>query len=267
MPPRCGTDARRPFPPGTPCPCGRGRAPGAAGLALEDRLDGVAEAPVGSGWRRHRAAKALEVGRGPARRPRSTPALRVAPAVEVDEALEVGEEGRLGGRDGGAAGAPSSAVDRRGPVGGAGMAPSRSSVWRWTRQQTDPSISGRRDRDYPPRTVRVIEIRLLEGPNVYRPVPAVKVEVAVGRRRLPGTAARTPRGCHALVRLAAARSRPRVAGRRRPPRRLVAAPPSEIDEGSAGPWRGPSLRRTQGTGSSPVPGAGRNVPGSIAEAS
>ncbi len=33
---------------------------------------------------------------------------------------------------------------------------------------------------YPPRTVRLVEIRLLEGPNLYRLEPAVKVEVAVG---------------------------------------------------------------------------------------
>ncbi len=32
---------------------------------------------------------------------------------------------------------------------------------------------------YPPRTVRLVEIRLLEGPNLYRLEPAVKVEVAV----------------------------------------------------------------------------------------
>jgi cyanophycin synthetase len=31
--------------------------------------------------------------------------------------------------------------------------------------------------------VRLIEIRLLEGPNLYRLVPVVKVEVAIGRRR------------------------------------------------------------------------------------
>jgi len=36
---------------------------------------------------------------------------------------------------------------------------------------------------YPRRTVRLVEIRLLEGPNVYRLVPVVKVEVAVGRAR------------------------------------------------------------------------------------
>jgi len=29
----------------------------------------------------------------------------------------------------------------------------------------------------------LIEIRLLEGPNVYRLEPVVKVEVAIGRRR------------------------------------------------------------------------------------
>ena len=36
---------------------------------------------------------------------------------------------------------------------------------------------------YPPGTVRLVEIRLLEGPNVYRLEPVVKVEVAIGRRR------------------------------------------------------------------------------------
>jgi len=49
--------------------------------------------------------------------------------------------------------------------------------------------------------VRLIEIRLLEGPNVYRLEPAVKVEVAVGRRRT-WYGQRAP-GPHALVRLAA----------------------------------------------------------------
>ena len=49
--------------------------------------------------------------------------------------------------------------------------------------------------------MRLIEIRLLEGPNVYRLEPAVKVEVAVGRRRT-WYSQRAP-GPHALVRLAA----------------------------------------------------------------
>ena len=49
--------------------------------------------------------------------------------------------------------------------------------------------------------MRLIEIRLLEGPNVYRLEPAVKVEVAVGRRRT-WYGQRAP-GPHALVRLAA----------------------------------------------------------------
>ena len=31
--------------------------------------------------------------------------------------------------------------------------------------------------------MRLIEIRLLEGPNVYRLEPVVKIEVAIGRRR------------------------------------------------------------------------------------
>src|SRR5436189_6047504 len=50
-------------------------------------------------------------------------------------------------------------------------------------------------------TVRLIEIRLLEGPNVYRLEPVVKIEVALGRRRT-WYGQRTP-GRHALVRLGA----------------------------------------------------------------
>jgi len=52
---------------------------------------------------------------------------------------------------------------------------------------------------YPRRTVRLIEIRLLEGPNVYRLSPVVKVEVAVGRTRA-WHGSRTP-GASALVHL------------------------------------------------------------------
>jgi cyanophycin synthetase len=58
------------------------------------------------------------------------------------------------------------------------------------------------NRCYPPRIVRLIEIRLLEGPNVYRLQPVVKVEVAVGRRRT-WFGQRQP-ALHALVRLRAA---------------------------------------------------------------
>ncbi len=50
--------------------------------------------------------------------------------------------------------------------------------------------------------MRLIEIRLLEGPNVYRLEPVVKVEIALGRRRT-WYGQRDP-GRHALVRLAAA---------------------------------------------------------------
>ncbi len=57
--------------------------------------------------------------------------------------------------------------------------------------------------------MRLVEIRLLEGPNVYRLEPVVKLEVAVGRRRT-WYGQRSP-GRHALVRLGAvvpARERP-----------------------------------------------------------
>ncbi|HSL33202.1 MAG TPA: Mur ligase family protein [Candidatus Limnocylindrales bacterium] len=49
--------------------------------------------------------------------------------------------------------------------------------------------------------MRLIEIRLLEGPNVYRLEPVVKIELAVGRRRT-WYGQRTP-GRYALVRLGA----------------------------------------------------------------
>ena len=50
--------------------------------------------------------------------------------------------------------------------------------------------------------MRLVEIRLLEGPNVYRLEPVVKVELALGRRRT-WYGQRDP-GRHALVRLGAA---------------------------------------------------------------
>ncbi|OGO56407.1 MAG: hypothetical protein A2V84_00940 [Chloroflexi bacterium RBG_16_70_13] len=50
--------------------------------------------------------------------------------------------------------------------------------------------------------MRLIEIRLLDGPNVYRPEPVVKVEVAIGRRR-SWYGSRIP-APHSLVRLGAA---------------------------------------------------------------
>jgi cyanophycin synthetase len=56
-------------------------------------------------------------------------------------------------------------------------------------------------RCYPPGIVRLVEIRLLDGPNVYRLRPVVKVEVAVGRRRT-WFGQRVP-GRHALVHLGA----------------------------------------------------------------
>src|SRR5262249_21759263 len=62
-------------------------------------------------------------------------------------------------------------------------------------------VSGCAGGRYARATVRVIEIRLLEGPNVYRLAPVVKIEVAIGRRRT-WYGQRSP-GRHALVRLGA----------------------------------------------------------------
>src|SRR5690606_33279513 len=53
-------------------------------------------------------------------------------------------------------------------------------------QSTDatvPYLLAARIGRYPPRTMRRVEIRLLDGPNLYRLEPAVKIELAVGRRR------------------------------------------------------------------------------------
>ncbi len=59
--------------------------------------------------------------------------------------------------------------------------------------------------------MRLIEIRLLDGPNLYRLEPAIKLEVATGRRRT-WYGAREP-ARHALVRLGARVPRSELAGR------------------------------------------------------
>jgi cyanophycin synthetase len=56
--------------------------------------------------------------------------------------------------------------------------------------------------------VRLIEIRLLDGPNVYRLEPTVKVEVTVGRRRTWYGARQPPR--YAVIRLGAPVGRDRA---------------------------------------------------------
>ena len=87
---------------------------------------------------------------------------------------------------------------------------------------------------YPRRTVRLVEIRLLEGPNVYRLAPVVKVEVAVGRSPdLAGIADGERR--HRPSRPIGAR--PRLAGPGRRPRRVDPPPP-----------RGPRRARRTGRG-------------------
>src|SRR5215212_10127817 len=66
-----------------------------------------------------------------------------------------------------------------------------------------PAVYGRwiSTRCYSRRAVRRIEIRLLDGPNLYRLEPAIKVEVALGRRRT-WYGKREPER-HQLVRLSA----------------------------------------------------------------
>src|SRR5215210_7612528 len=55
------------------------------------------------------------------------------------------------------------------------------SAWTSASNSTSEVYVGRRC--YPRPTVRLIEIRLLEGPSVYRLEPVAKLEVAIGRRR------------------------------------------------------------------------------------
>ena len=110
---------------------------------------------------------------------------RVRPAVDVHEPLEVVEVGAAVGRD------------------------RRAQRVELEARRSAPVVSVGHDGSlattsccYPAGTVRVVEIRLLEGPNVYRLEPVVKVELAVGRRRT-WYGQRDP-GRHALVRLGAA---------------------------------------------------------------
>ena len=85
--------------------------------------------------------------------------------------------------------------------------------WRTIAAASKPSER----RPYTPATVRLVEIRLLDGPNIYRLEPAVKIEVAVGRRRTwyGAAPARKTRGCSAR---SACQSIGRAASRGRPGR-------------------------------------------------
>jgi cyanophycin synthetase len=120
--------------------------------------------------------------------------------------------------------------------------------------------------------VRLIEIRLLDGPNVYRLEPAVKIEIAIGRRRT-WYGQRVP-ARHALVRLGSrvpARQWPRdvraLVGWSRRLRRDVGEPITGIsvhrssDPGHwivVAPWVG--AERSQVMAEATVDLAERNVP-------
>ena len=117
--------------------------------------------------------------------------------------------------------------------------------------------STRRPCCYPAGTVRLVEIRLFEGPNVYRLEPVVKLEVAVGRRRTwygqrdPG---RTPSSTSGPT------SRPGTGRTRsRRSRRGSAACGRTMGRGGRD-WQS-TAPPIPGTGSSPSPGRARNGPG------
>ena len=200
------------------------RTRGAARRPVERADDRVAEAAARVGPDVDVGAElAQEAGR-PSARPRRRRRACTTAAVDVDEALEVGEVGRAGRAAIGRAQRVelAASADRPSAVAAAGHA--------------RRVYARRRARCYPAGTVRLVEIRLLEGPNVYRLEPVVKLEVAVGRRRT-WYGQRDP-ARHALVRL----------GRRGPARatgptgiaadRRLGPPPARATTARAAPaWR------------------------------
>ncbi len=112
--------------------------------------------------------------------------------------------------------------------------------------------------------MRLVEIRLLEGPNVYRLEPVVKIEVAIGRRRTWYGQRRPER--HALVRLGRADPAAAVAGPVAAVAAWVAPAARRRTARARGGLRGPSLVRSRATGSSPSRGAARSARRAIAEA-
>ncbi len=193
------------------CPIRRMRGPD-AGRALERADHGVAVPAVRVRPALDDGAHRREVRRDP--RPDLVHARRgVAAAVDRAESLEVVEERRQAGVDGRSSRRQLVRGDERSGRGGEGHGGSL----RWI-----PGRVGRRclTRCYPRRTVRLIEIRLLEGPNLYRLEPVVKLEVAIGRRRT-WYGRREPEP-HMLVRLGAAV--PGACCRRASPRCRVGAP-------------------------------------------
>ena len=171
-------------------PMSRTRGPPALPSNVAD--DRVAEAALGIRPDLDLGARARRGSRAVQRPTSSTPVGRVAAAVDVDQALEVGEVGRQVGGDRRRAARRARRLGRTVVAG------------RHRRAE-----STRRPACYPAGTVRLVEIRLLEGPNVYRLEPVVKVEVAIGRRRT-WYGQRDP-GRHALVHLGADGPGPRLA--------------------------------------------------------
>ena len=206
----------------TPCPCGRctgawgppGRSPASSPMTVspEALVVGV------HGHRERRGPRSRSAVQRPTS---STPALVYAAAVDVDEALEVVEEGGLGRarRRRGWPRAPRRARGRR-RCWSCPKATGTTATVPHRRAAESPSTGSVRRAHgalaYPRRTVRLVEIRLLRGPNVYRLMPVVKVEVAVGRTRAwhgsrvaCGRRARPPRADGPGPRLAGRRGRPR----------------------------------------------------------
>ena len=187
---------------------------------------------------------------------------RVRAAVDVHEPLEVGEVGRLVRADRRPRAPP---ARRRAMPSGSGRSSPSGSLGR-------PGAVGRGRPQRAHRPIRrailpgpcdSIEIRLLEGPNVYRLEPVVKVEVAVGRRRT-WYGQRSP-GRHALVQLGRRRPGARLAAPDRGARRLGPAPAGRPRRGPRR-RRGPSLVRPGPLDRDVSAGRARSGPHSIAEA-
>ena len=112
------------------------------------------------------------------------------------------------------------------------------STWPATRVSVTPSTPCATPAARRSCAVRLVEIRLLDGPNVYRLEPTVKVEVAVGRRRtwfgqrLPAAYARVRLGAP-VPRSAAPRAVVDLAAGSRALHRLSGADAWLVDEGRA----------------------------------
>ena len=208
--------------------------------ASRDRMDRRPSAPSRSRNRAVQPPDLVDAGLG------------VAAAIDVDQASR-GPPGRPAATPRrGRAAAPARRAATRGRASG-GRSAGRSSGRQSSGAGPDPILR--------PRIVRLVEVRLLEGPNLYRLEPTVKLEVAVGRRRTwygqrdrrPATPSSIsappcrPASGPAPSRDSSPGCRRLRADARRGPRRAAPVASARRDPGHwivTFPWRGASGRQT-----------------------